>query len=865
MSERILLCIEPDSATVEDIRRELAPYALRIENIPNGDEAIEWGRSNHPAVIILSVEPRKVGYAICNKLKRSPSLREVPLILISAEETQATFEQHRKLKSRADEYLLKPLDLAALASKIDALVGLGPKPQKTDEMDVQELDADSDIMIADDDDIAIIGSDDDETAGGVVVGDDDARLAGFSEKTNIPNDDTAATHVAPRPEEPASPFEGEKFDPETQAAFAALEAGSPEGPPAGDMVDLRNLWSDDDLPSALNWEQAAATTAVGKDSPLPEDAIRPDLEPSDLQSELQSDLDDATRVNDPDAFRTGETLGPEISPGHLGSGAYEVVDSGIEDIDVPGPEDVGIDVTRIEAAHAHLGGHLGGDDLGIPVPRDDARTREIEARNAELEARIGSLEGERQTLRRELDEARERFTQSAIFSKEREFLGLREIINKKEKDILDLRDSMDAKEREILDYRDKVRELDRGRRDLEEKTLGFERSLVAANEKVAELALESQKSVEREKGLKARLDDAQEGLRRGHEEVDGLKKKVVQEEARARTDIDRLRAELESQVVELEEHQRAELAKAGEEHALADASKDSAHQAELARIDAGHKAETETLQRRLLDEQSTSGDKLASEIGKLRREHDKAIASLRDEHSAQVASERQAYEALTEQKERDHRAEILGLGRRGEEELAAAEERRQRDVSEHEARRVAELEAAETRRRTELQTRDEEQHTRVTELERRHLTEKTELAEKHRSDYDAALARAARAEGELAARAQELDQSYRRLSGLEADLDAARAELGDRDVRLAQNRDRLGALDAKVAEYEDQIVRAYQRIRGDEKTTEKTRRALAVALALLDERSPGATGTTGPHATMSAPKPAAEDTSDLKT
>jgi CheY-like chemotaxis protein len=846
MSERILLCIEPDSATVEDIRRELAPYALQIESIPNGDEAIEWGRSNHPAVIILSVEPRKVGYAICNKLKRSPSLREVPLILISAEETQATFEQHRKLKSRADEYLLKPLDLADLASKIDALVGLGPKPQKTDEMDVQELDADSDIMIADDDDIAIIGSDDDETAGGVVVGDDDARLAGFSEKTNIPSDDTAATHVAPRPEEPASPFEGEKFDPETQAAFAALEAGSPEGPPAGDMVDLRNLWSDDDLPAALNWEQAAATTAVGKDSPLPEDAIRPDLE------------DDATRVNDPDAFRTGETLGPEISPGHLGSGAYEVVDSGVEDIDVPGPEDVGIDVMRIEAGH--------GDDLGIPSPRDDARTREIEARNAELEARIGSLEGERQTLRRELDEARERFTQSATFSKEREFLGLREIINKKEKDILDLRDSMDAKEREILDYRDKVRELDRGRRDLEEKTLGFERSLVAANEKVAELALESQKSVEREKGLKARLDDAQEGLRRGHEEVDGLKKKLVQEESRARTDIDRLRAELESQVVELEEHQRAELAKAGEEHALADASKDSAHQAELARIDAAHKAETEMLQRRLLDEQSTSGDKLASEIGKLRREHDKAIASLRDEHSAQVASERQAYEALTEQKERDHRAEILGLGRRGEEELAAAEDRRQRDVSEHEARRVAELEAAESRRRTELQTRDEEQHARVTELERRHLTEKTELAEKHRSDYDAALARAARAEGELAARAQELDQSYRRLSGLEADLDAARAELGDRDVRLAQNRDRLGALDAKVAEYEDQIVRAYQRIRGDEKTTEKTRRALAVALALLDERSPGATGTTGPHATtLSAPKPAAEDTSDLKT
>src|SRR4029077_13182727 len=111
---------------------------------------------------------------------------------------------------------------------------------------------------------------------------------------------------------------------------------------------------------------------------------------------------------------------------------------------------------------------------------------------------------------------------------------------------------------------------DRGRRDLEEKTLGFERSLVAANEKVAELAVDREKSVEREKGLKARLDDAHEELRKAHEETDGLKKRLAQDESRARTDIDRLRAEMESQVVELEEHQRAELAKLGEERGLAD-------------------------------------------------------------------------------------------------------------------------------------------------------------------------------------------------------------------------------------------------------------------------------------------------------
>src|SRR6185436_20259910 len=105
------------------IRRLLEPKGFRVESIPNGDDAMEWGRDNKPAVIILSVEPRKVGYAISNKLRRSPSLREVPLVLISSEETLATFEQHKKLKSRADEYMLKPLDDRALLAKVGGMVG----------------------------------------------------------------------------------------------------------------------------------------------------------------------------------------------------------------------------------------------------------------------------------------------------------------------------------------------------------------------------------------------------------------------------------------------------------------------------------------------------------------------------------------------------------------------------------------------------------------------------------------------------------------------------------------------------------------------------------------------------------------------
>jgi len=157
----------------------------------------------------------------------------------------------------------------------------------------------------------------------------------------------------------------------------------------------------------------------------------------------------------------------------------------------------------------------------------------------------------------------------------------------------DLRDDLDAKERLVLDHKDKIRELERARRDLDEKTLGFERNLVAASEKVAELAQDRDKSGERERGLKARLDDAHEELRKSHEAVDGLKKKFAQDEARLRLEMDRVRTELETRLVEADENHGAEFGAAGRRAGRGEAAASAAREAERARSDAAHKVEVE--------------------------------------------------------------------------------------------------------------------------------------------------------------------------------------------------------------------------------------------------------------------------------
>jgi DNA-binding response OmpR family regulator len=495
MADRTLLCIEPDAATVAEIRRVFSPHGLRVESISNGEQAAEWARVNKPALIILSVEPRKVGYAICNKLKRSPTLRDVPLILISAEETMATFEQHKKLKSRAEEYMLKPLDRAALVAKVNRLIDLGAGGSEAANVGAEDIE---EIELADDE-LAEVSLDEEE---GLVEEDfaSGSQRTIASDALVLPAADVVSEGV-PSPSEslqmlgdlsrPAgmdmnapSPFQdhsgglaaggapvhfdAEQFDQETQAAFAALESGAVDGGTpapevlrsqraasapsapggAGGLEDLRSVWNDADLPAKMPWEEPPSSPRRSASAPLP---LVGGGEP----------------VEDP--LLAG--LGSEVPPL-----PEEVLYDERQSADTAARD------RRIAELEAQLG------DLQSRAQAAETEKRGSEVRATELQARIASLESERQTLRKELDEQREHMTQVAsqgAFSKERDLLNLREIINRKEKDILDLRDGLDAKERLILDHKDKIRELERARRDLDERTLGFEKSLVAANEKVA--------------------------------------------------------------------------------------------------------------------------------------------------------------------------------------------------------------------------------------------------------------------------------------------------------------------------------------------------------------------------------------------
>ena len=59
--------------------------------------------------------------------------------------------------------------------------------------------------------------------------------------------------------------------------------------------------------------------------------------------------------------------------------------------------------------------------------------------------------------------------------------------------------------------------------------------------------------------------------------------------------------------------------------------------------------------------------------------------------------------------------------------------------------------------------------------------------------------------------------------------------LADRDQRLSNQRAEIDELERVNRGYQEQILRAHQKIRSDETTVSRAKKALAVALTLLDE------------------------------
>lgn len=128
MHKKILI-VESDTSLSRTLRNELEGKGFGVEETTDGKGSIELIRRQKPDLVLLAVDlsAGQNGYILCGKLKKDDELKNVPVVIVGNPDG---FAQHRKLKTHADEYVAKPVDLAILIERVGGIIGL-PEPEES--------------------------------------------------------------------------------------------------------------------------------------------------------------------------------------------------------------------------------------------------------------------------------------------------------------------------------------------------------------------------------------------------------------------------------------------------------------------------------------------------------------------------------------------------------------------------------------------------------------------------------------------------------------------------------------------------------------------------------------------------------------
>jgi PAS domain S-box-containing protein len=110
-----------NALAIEALVQHLIPESEVITAL-SGIEGLEKARQELPDTILLDVQmPVMDGYEVCRKLKSDDNTRHIPIILVTAIQTD-TRSRIRGLELGADAFIAKPIDEGELAAQINAML-----------------------------------------------------------------------------------------------------------------------------------------------------------------------------------------------------------------------------------------------------------------------------------------------------------------------------------------------------------------------------------------------------------------------------------------------------------------------------------------------------------------------------------------------------------------------------------------------------------------------------------------------------------------------------------------------------------------------------------------------------------------------
>ncbi|HEU5076113.1 MAG TPA: response regulator [Polyangiaceae bacterium] len=409
-----VLVFESDAAFAQELEVGLAAYDCQTTVVDDANAGLQAAANDKPDLILLSIElPRMNGFSVCNKLKRDAALKDVPLIIMSSDSTEETFEQHRRLRTRAEDYVHKPITVGDLVTHIQELLPLQSNTEGDesiiidDDVEIEDAEALDDI----DDDIEI------EEAEVLSAGRDapvDQEVDDFTEQAF-----GALMGDGPAPSQPPFVAPPAAVAPPPAAAFV------PEALALDEEVEIASLSE-----PPLQIVEESATEAKADDFMAP---VAPLAEPPSMQLPI---AEAPRRTSTPPP-----SMSPSIPPALLEAEKRKV----------------GELTEELEAAQKRVAVL---ETEALASRRADAEVARLEKEVEELRQKLASGKGGGSA--REFLDLREQLN-----SKDKEILELRDQLNHREKELLGLRDGSLALEREKADLDDRNMELGRQLHDLQ--------------------------------------------------------------------------------------------------------------------------------------------------------------------------------------------------------------------------------------------------------------------------------------------------------------------------------------------------------------------------------------------------------------
>jgi two-component system, cell cycle response regulator DivK len=117
-----ILLVEDNEMNRDMLSRRLGRRGYDVTIAVDGEQGVAMARSEAPALILMDMSlPGLDGWEATRQIKATPETRSIPVIALTAHAMSG--DREKAIAAGCDDFDTKPVDLARLIEKIEALLG----------------------------------------------------------------------------------------------------------------------------------------------------------------------------------------------------------------------------------------------------------------------------------------------------------------------------------------------------------------------------------------------------------------------------------------------------------------------------------------------------------------------------------------------------------------------------------------------------------------------------------------------------------------------------------------------------------------------------------------------------------------------